>query len=75
MTYDEWISIGINNNWCGPAVCYMHDGLPTTPYEDEQLDEGYDPCIHIIRMYDTPETRTLIENNHSPSLWRNHTPK
>lgn len=72
MTHDEWLDIGIHNNWCGPPVCATHDGLPTTQIEDEQFDEGWDPCIHILRLYENPDQRTLIETNHSPSVWRNH---
>ena len=75
MTFDEWHNIGISNNWCGPAVCYTHDGLPTSETEDEQFDEGDDICIHIVRLYENEDQRTLIETNHSPSIWRNTTTK
>lgn len=71
MSYNEWIAIGINNGWCGPAVCYTHDGLPLTIDEENELwEEGHDPCIHIVRLYEDNEVRLGVEFNHSPSNWR-----
>jgi hypothetical protein len=69
MTYDEWIALGIINGWTGPAVCYTHDGLPTTQAEDEEFEMG-DPCIHILRLYDDAEVKQAVQENHSPSVWR-----
>lgn len=69
MDFNDWLAIGMENNWCGPAICYTHDGLPTTVDEDEEFEEG-DPCIHIIRLYDDQDKRLAVEFNHSPSEWR-----
>lgn len=69
MTLGEWLEIGIANKWCGPAVCYTHDGLPTSREEDLEFEEG-DPCIHIARLYESPDQALDIEENHSPSIWR-----
>lgn len=67
--FNEWLAIGMKNNWVGPAICYTHDGLPTTVDEDDEFEEG-DPCIHILRLYDSMEMRLAVEHNHSPSEWR-----
>lgn len=72
MSFDEWMSIGIARGWCGPPVCYTHDGLPTAFAEDEEFEEGSDPCLHIIRLYEDEEHRAAVEEAHSPSQWRNH---
>jgi hypothetical protein len=69
MDFEEWLKTGIENGWCGPAVCFTHDGLPTTQAEDEEFDNG-DPCIHVIRLYDDPKDKAAVEANHSPSTWR-----
>lgn len=69
QTFDEWVQQGISNQWCGPIVCYTHDGLPMTDEEIDQFEEE-DPCIHIIRMYQSPEIALQIEQDHSPSVWR-----
>jgi len=69
MDFHEWIRIGNDNGWCGPVLCYTHDGLPTSQEEDEEFSEG-DPCIHIARFYDSAELKTAVEDNHAPSVWR-----
>lgn len=69
MTYEEWIEAGIKAGFCGPAVCSTHDGIPTTQAEDEEFEEG-DPCVHIVRLYESPEIKAQVEENHAPSVWR-----
>jgi len=69
MNFTEWLTMGMENNWCGPLLCYTHDGLPTTETEDEEMYEG-DPCIWMIRYYESSEHAKLVEENHSPSEWR-----
>ena len=71
MTFDEWMKIGLGSGWCGPPVCYTHDGLPMSEEEEEEFQEG-DPCVHVIRMYESKEHGQAIEEAHSPSKWRNH---
>lgn len=71
MSYEEWIALGMEEGWCGPPVCHTHDGLPITGEEEVQLyDDGDDICIHIVRMYESPQTKIDVEENHSPSVWR-----
>lgn len=72
MEFSEWVRIGIENGWCGPPVCYTHDGLPTSVAEDDVWIEGDDPCMHVIRLYESPEHQAAVEENHAPSQWRNH---
>jgi hypothetical protein len=71
LGFDEWMSYGIKKGWCGPPVCHTHDGLPMSEQEDVEFGEGQDPCIHIVRMYDDIDMKKEIENDHSPSQWRN----
>ena len=71
ITFDEWIAFGITKGWCGPPVCYTHDGLPMAEQEDMEFAEGQDPCMHIVRMYEDKEMKNKTEENHSPSNWRN----
>lgn len=71
MNFDEWIALGIEKGWCGPPVCYTHDGLPMSASEEEEFNEG-DPCIHIIRMYESKEIADAVVENHSPSIWRDN---
>lgn len=69
MTFDEWIQYGMDNDWCGPAVCFTHDGLPVSDAEADQL-EDFDICLHVIRLYESKEQKNRIERDHAPSQWR-----
>ena len=71
LTFEDWMTYGIQKGWCGPPVCYTHDGLPMSEQEYAEFDEGQDPCTHVVRMYDDVGMKENIENNHSPSNWRN----
>jgi hypothetical protein len=33
----------------------MHDGIPTTDEEENEMEDGADPCMHVIRVFSTPE--------------------
>jgi hypothetical protein len=69
MDFNEWLKIGMENSWCGPAVCETHDGLPMSEEENEEFWES-DPCIHIVRLYNDESHRLAVEDAHSPSVWR-----
>jgi len=71
LTFSEWMAFGVKQGWCGPPVCYTHDGLPMSEQEGMEFDEGQDPCMHIVRMYEDIGMKKGIEDNHSPSVWRN----
>lgn len=72
LDFDTWLSQGMEQGWCGPAVCQTHDGTPISDSEEEEFEQGDDLCIHIIRLYSDQETRKAVESNHSPSVWRKH---
>ena len=69
MDFDHWLEYGIEQGFCGPAVCSTHDGIPTSEEEDLEWQE-YDPCIHVIRPYLNDAHKAAVEENHSPSTWR-----
>jgi hypothetical protein len=69
IDFSEWLQEGITNGFCGPAVCYTHDGLPLSDQEYTEFEDG-DPCVHIIRLYEDTEVKAAVEENHSPSIWR-----
>lgn len=70
ITQAQWLELGIKQGWCSPPVCAQHDGWPTTEAEDLEMEEGFDPCIHIIRPYRDEDEKNAVERNHSPSVWR-----
>lgn len=70
MTQYEWIKLGWEKGWCGPPVCLTHDGLPLAADEEDSYDEGYDPCVHFVRLYEDQEHRLAVEANDAPTNWR-----
>lgn len=69
MTFEEWLAIGTSNGWVGVPVCYTHDGLPLTASEESEFETG-DPCVSIMRCYESADVKTDVESNHAPSVWR-----
>ena len=70
MPFDEWLKLGYEKSWCGPVVCSTHDGVPMTSEEDAEFIEGFDPCVNVVRIYESPEQRAHVEDAHGPSVWR-----
>ena len=69
--FDSWLRIGISMDFCGPPVCSTHDGIPTSAEEDLEWESTADePCHHVIRPYRSTAHKLAIEDNHSPSQWR-----
>ena len=50
ISFDEWIKIGIEQGWCGPTVCYTHDGLPLSVKEEESLVKN-SGCLLLLSLY------------------------
>jgi hypothetical protein len=69
MTVDEWLKFGFEQGFCGPAVCETHDGLPMSEAESVEFETS-DPCIHVVRLYESAEVKAAVEEYHSPSVWR-----
>ena len=70
MSFDEWLQFGVEAGWCGPPVCDIHDGTPMSEEEAEELLDGYEPCLHVLRLYENAEQKLEIEDAHAPSVWR-----
>lgn len=66
----EWMKEGISKKYCGPPICYTHDGLPMTEQEENDWSFGDDPCINIIRLYESVEQADEIIERDSPTQWR-----
>ncbi len=70
VDFDEWLEEGYVRGWIGPPVCETHDGMPMSDEELAEFDNGSDPCIHILRLYEDKESKDAVECSHSPSVWR-----
>jgi len=70
INFDEWLQTGYDQGWVGPPICHTHDGMPMSVAEDYAFEEGEDPCMHILRLYEDKIDKQQIEDAHSPSVWR-----
>jgi hypothetical protein len=70
MIFDEWLQIGVDNKWCGPAVCSSHDGIPMSEGEEAEWEDGSDPCHHIVRLYESEEMAEDVNRDFQPYRWR-----
>ena len=70
MNFEDWLKKGYEMGWIGPPVCQTHDGIPLTTEEDKEFDDGGDPCVHVLRLYEDQSIKDSVEENHSPSIWR-----
>jgi hypothetical protein len=72
-TFTEWMLFGMTKGWCGPPICETHDGFPMSEEEADEFDEhGEASCMHMLRLYGSPEHQDAVEESHSPSQWRKH---
>lgn len=70
FSQDDWIEYGVQMGWCSPPVCEPHDGTPISEEEADQYEQGEDPCVHILRLYNDAEHRKAIEDFSSQAVWR-----
>lgn len=69
MTFEQWMRIGIENRWVLPPTCYSHDGVPTSEEEEQQFDQGQDPCINVMRVCEPVYWQDIYDNTTSMQ-WR-----
>jgi hypothetical protein len=53
MTFEEWLEAGMEAGFCSEPVCDTHDELPMSKEEHDQFEDGYDPCIPVVRLLGT----------------------
>ena len=70
MNFNQWLEYGFKQNWCRPPVCEIHDGTPLSELESNEFENGSDPCIHIIRLYNDIEMKNAVETNSSFVNWQ-----
>ena len=51
IEFTEWMEFGASKGWVSLPLCETHTGLPLMPEEEEEFDEGSDPCIVAIRVW------------------------
>lgn len=51
MDQVEWIAFGVENGYCSLPFCETHDMAPLTPAESEAFEDGWDPCVPMVRLW------------------------
>lgn len=51
MDIAEWLQMGVVNGYCTEAVCETHDGVKMTEEEEQEFEDGGDPCIPVVRLW------------------------
>ena len=51
LEFSIWLENGVERGWISPPECATHGELPMTGAENEQFEEGYDPCIPAVRIW------------------------
>lgn len=70
LTFEEWANWGWEQGWCSPPVCVTHDGFPTSDEEEEQIMEGDDICVHVIRLYEDSQIASEVVQSNPALSWR-----
>jgi hypothetical protein len=50
MDFNEWMKFGYEKGWISDVFCNTHDGGPLTDDEQQEWDEGEDPCMFCVRV-------------------------
>jgi len=69
-SFEEWLEFGWKQGWISGPCCSTHDGTPSTEAEDAEWEDGGDPCIHVIRLYESEFHKKQVERNSPPAVWR-----
>ena len=48
--FEQWLATGISSGWVTPIFCQTHDMTPMSDNEHHEFDQGFDPCIPVIRI-------------------------
>lgn len=51
MTFEEWVTFGLDQGWIAKGVCQTHDLVPISHEESEAFESGHDPCIPVLRVW------------------------
>ena len=70
LTLEQWLEIGLKAGYTSPPVCMLHEGLPTSITEDAELLDGTNPCIYLMRLYESEEHKEAVEANCPATKWR-----
>lgn len=48
----DWLIAGIEAGYISDPFCDSHEGPPLTDDEAQDYEEGGDPCLHCVRLWE-----------------------
>jgi hypothetical protein len=48
--FQEWLEFGHLKGWISDVFCNTHDGGPMTDEENQEWEDGGDPCMFCVRV-------------------------
>ena len=52
MDFAEWLEMGKERGWVSDRFCWSHDLPSRTAEEQLAIDDGQDPCMPCLRLWD-----------------------
>ena len=52
MDFFEWRDLGIANKWISEPFCDTHDAGYLTDEEEQEWENGQDPCMPVFRIWE-----------------------
>ena len=49
--FEEWLRTGVEAGWIAYPDCQTHNPTPMTEAEDQEFEDGFDPCIIVARVW------------------------
>ena len=50
ISYGDWLDVGVQKGYCTQPYCSQHDVEPLHASEVEAITQGFDPCLHVVRL-------------------------
>ena len=51
MTFEEWLTIGVESRFCSEPECQTHNMVEMTEDEKAFFEDGGDPCVPVVRLW------------------------
>jgi hypothetical protein len=61
MKFEKWLKIGQKQSWIGKPHCSTHDDF-LSEEEMQEFEEG-DPCIAVVRLYESKQQKNDVEGD------------
>ena len=51
MCFRDWLHTGVTAGWIAMPDCMTHNAVPMRTPEEEEFEDGFDPCIIVMRLW------------------------